>query len=207
MTTSTDYAINTFNEPVVAYSGEIDGAEAGGRRHGRRDARGRPQARTHHRPGTRARHEPGARQTLQDRLDQLASRGRNPAPAEIRFTTWMLRYNKMFWITVDAMGEEWQRARVNAKVEGNTIAATTSNVTAMHLDFERGLAPFPEGSKPVLKIDDATITLPAVSGDRSLRAALVRNGGTWKIGELPAGLRKAHGPQGPIDDAFMGIGS
>ncbi len=200
---STDYAINTFNVPVVAYSGEIDAQKQAA------DAMAAAMLEESLKlehiigPNTAHAYEPGARQTLQDRLDQLASKGRNPAPAEIRFTTWMLRYNKMFWITVDAMGEEWQRARVNAKVEGNTIAATTSNVTAMHLDFERGLAPFAAGSKLVLKIDDATITLPAVSGDRSLRAALVRNGSTWKIGELPAGLRKAHGLQGPIDDAFM----
>jgi len=200
---STDYAINTFNLPVVAYSGEIDAQKQAA------DAMAAAMVEEGLKlehiigPNTAHAYEPGARQRLQDRLDQLASQGRNPAPGEIHFTTWMLRYNKMFWITVDAMEEEWQRARVSAKVEGNTIAATTSNVTAMHLDFEHGLAPFAAGSKPVLKIDDATITLPAVSGDRSLSAALVRNGSTWQIGELPAGLRKARGLQGPIDDAFM----
>jgi pimeloyl-ACP methyl ester carboxylesterase len=200
---STDYAINTFNVPVVAYSGEIDAQKQAA------DAMATAMLEEGLKlehvigPNTAHAYEPGARQRLQDRLDQLASQGRNPAPAEIRFTTWMLRYNKMYWITVDAMGEEWQRARVNAKIDGPTIAATTSNVTAMHLDFERGLAPFATGSKPVLKIDDATITLPAVGGDRSLRVGLVRNGATWKIGELPASLRKIHGLQGPIDDAFM----
>ena len=30
----------------------------------------------------------------------------------------MLRYNKMFWLTVDAMAEEWQRARVDARIDG-----------------------------------------------------------------------------------------
>ena len=54
-------------------------------------------------PNTGHSYEPGARQQLQDRLDQLAADGRNPAPKEIRFTTWTLRYNKMFWMTVDAM--------------------------------------------------------------------------------------------------------
>ncbi len=73
----------------------------------------------------------------------------------------------------------------------------------MHLDFAPGLAPFAAGSKPVVKIDDATLALPAVGTDRSLKVGLVRNGTTWKIGDLPAGLRKAHGLQGPIDDAFM----
>ena len=49
-------------------------------------------------PNTGHSYEPGARQQIQDRLDQLAAKGRNPVPNEIRFTTWMLRYNKMFWI-------------------------------------------------------------------------------------------------------------
>ena len=44
----------------------------------------------------------------------------------------MLRYNKMFWLTVDAMEAEWQRARVNARIsdqDGSTIHLTTTNVT------------------------------------------------------------------------------
>jgi len=200
---STDYAINTFNVPVVAYSGEIDAQKQAA------DAMAAAMLeeglKLEHLigPNTAHAYEPGARQRLQDRLDEIATRGRSPAPSEIRFTTWMLRYNQMFWVTIDAMGEEWQRARVNTKVDGNSITATTSNVAAMHLDFAAGQAPFPSGSKPVLKIDQAMVTLPAVSSDRSLKVGLLRNGTTWKIGELPAGLRKSHGLQGPIDDAFM----
>ena len=114
----------------------------------------------------------------------------------------MLRYNKMFWVTVDAMGEEWQRARVNAKIEGNTINASTTNLTALSLDFQPGLAPFQPGTKPTLKIDTDTVQLPAVRTDKSLTVGLVRSGKTWKTGSLN-GLRKMHGLQGPIDDAFM----
>jgi hypothetical protein len=43
-----------------------------------------------------------------------------------------------------------------------------------------------------------------VAADKSLRAALVKASDTWKLGELPSStLRKTHGLQGPIDDAFM----
>ena len=116
---STDYAINTFNLPVVAYSGEIDAQKQAA------DAMAVAMLaeglKLEHiiGPNTGHSYEPGARQRLQERLDQLVSAGRNPTPSEIRFTTWMLRYNKMFWVTVDAMGEEWQRARVNAKIDGS----------------------------------------------------------------------------------------
>src|SRR5262245_60331507 len=200
---STDSAINTFNVPVVAYSGEIDGQKQAA------DAMAAAMLEEGLKlehiigPNTGHAYEAGARQRLQERLDEITTRGRNPVPPEIRFTTWMLRYNKMFWVTVDAMGEEWQRARVNAKIDGNSITATTTNVNGMHVDFAPGQAPFPTGSKPVLKVDDVTVTLPAVSSDRSLSVGLVRNGTTWKVADLPPGLRKAHGLQGPIDDAFM----
>ena len=136
--------------------------------------------------------------------DGFAAKGRNQAPAEIRFTTWMLRYNSAHWIRVDAMGEEWTRARVNAKLENNGIAMTTENVTALHVLFPAGLAPFAPGTRPQLRIDGATLTLPAVGADKSLNAGMIKAAGGWRAGELPANeLRKAHGLQGPIDDAFM----
>ncbi len=200
---STDYAINTFNVPVVAYSGEIDAQkQAADAMAAAMLAEGLTLEHIIG-PNTGHAYEPVARQRLQERLDQLALQGRNPSPSEIRFTTWMLRYNTMFWVTVDAMEEEWQRARVNAKVDGSTITATTTNVIGLHLNFKPGLAPFASGTKPVLKIDSNTLQLPAVSRDQSLRVALMRHGGTWTIGDLPGGLRKSHGLQGPIDDAFM----
>jgi len=199
---STDYAINTFNVPVVAYSGEIDPQKQAA------DAMAAAMLaeglKLEHiiGPNTGHAYEPGARQRLQDRLDQLVSTGRNPSPLEIRFTTWMLRYNKMFWLTVDAMAQEWQRARVNAKIEGNTITATTTNVTAFSLDFEPGLAPFQAGTQPMLKVDSDSVQLPTVRADKSLAVSLVRAGTSWKTG-TPTGFRKMHGLHGPIDDAFM----
>jgi len=199
---STDYAMNTFNVPVVAYSGEIDPQKQAA------DAMATAMLAEgltlEHivGPNTAHAYEPAARQRLQDRLGQLVSAGRNPSPSEIRFTTWMLRYNKMFWVTVDAMTEEWQRARVNAKIEGDTISATTTNVTAFTLDFQPGLAPFEAGTQPMLKVDSDTIHLPAVRADKSLAVGLVRAGNSWKTG-APSGFRKMHGLQGPIDDAFM----
>ena len=201
---STDYAINTFNVPVVGYSGEIDAQKQA---NDAMAAAMRDEELTLEHiigPNTAHAYEPAARQRVQDRLDQLAAKGRNPVPHEIRFTTWMLRYNRMFWVTVDAMEQEWTRARVNAKIDGDTIAVTTTNVTALHLTFDPSLAPFAVDTRPALTIDGEAIRLPAVGRDKSLIAGLLRTGSSWKSGELPStGLRKAHGLQGPIDDAFM----
>jgi pimeloyl-ACP methyl ester carboxylesterase len=201
---STDYAANTFNVPVVAYSGEIDGQkQAADAMASAMLAEGLTLEHIIG-PNTGHAYEPGARQRLQDRLDALAAKGRNPVPLEIRFTTWMLRYNRMFWLTVDAMGREWERARANARIDGDAIALTTSNVTALHLTFAAAQAPFAPGVRPRLTIDGDTVSLPSVARDKSLNAGLIKTGGRWRIGELPSNrLRKRHGLQGPIDDAFM----
>ena len=37
-------------------------------------------------------------------LDAIAERGRDPYPRKVRFTTWTLAYNRMKWVTVDALG-------------------------------------------------------------------------------------------------------
>jgi dienelactone hydrolase len=204
---STDYAVNTFNVPVVAYSGGIDAQKQAA--DAMADAMLQEGLTLEHVIGPETGHayEPRARQQVQDRLDALAGKGRHPVPKEVRFTTWMLRYNRMFWVTVDAMGAEWQRARVHARIgeqDEKTIHLTTENVAALHLTFRPGLAPFPGGTKASVSVDGASVALPPVARDGSLAAGLVKAGGEWKLGELPNGtLRKMHGLQGPIDDAFM----
>jgi dienelactone hydrolase len=201
---ATDYAVNTFNVPAVAYSGGNDAQKQAA------DAMAasmRKEGLTlEHVIGQNTGHayEPHARQQVQDRLDELAAKGRNAVPKVLRFTTWMLRYNKMFWLTIDSMGEQWQRASVDARIEGNAITLSTSNVTALHLDFDAGTVPFAAGTRPQIAIDGMSLALEPVADGRPLSAGLIKTKGSWHLGSLPAGqLRKRHRLQGPIDDAFM----
>jgi hypothetical protein len=54
-------------------------------------------------------------------------------------------------------------------------------------------------------IDGASLDGRRVLSDRSWSVALERSSGDWKVAAASAeGLRKRHGLQGPIDDAFMG---
>jgi hypothetical protein len=201
---ATDYAANTFNVPVVAYSGEIDGQkQAADAMAAAMQAEGLT---LEHLIGPKTGHayEPGVRATLQARLDELAAKGRNPVPREIKFTTWTLRYNTMFWIAIDALDEHWQRARVDAKIDGDRITLMTVNAPALRLTFTAGQSPFAAGTRAKVIVDGTTLALPAVTADGALTATLVRTNGTWALGALPnTGLRKTHGRQGPIDDAFM----
>ena len=72
---STDYAVNTFNVPVVAYSGEIDAQkQAADAMASAMLAEGLTLEHIIG-PNTAHAYEPGARQRLQERLDQLAAKG------------------------------------------------------------------------------------------------------------------------------------
>jgi poly(3-hydroxybutyrate) depolymerase len=201
---SVDYAANLFNDPMVAYAGTQDGQRQASEAMKAAMAKEGLEMERIDGPNVGHTYEPGARLQLIARLDELAAKGRDPAPKEIHFTTWMLRYNKSFWVALDGMEQQWERARAVAKVEGNNVTLTTANVSALHLDWAAGLAPFATGAQPTLTVDGTTLTLPAVAADKSLNAALVKTNGQWRLGTPPAGeLHKIPGLQGPIDDAFM----
>src|SRR5262249_7072019 len=109
------------------------------------------------------------------------------------------------WVTVDALGEHWRKARVDAAVKPDgSVAVTTENVNALSLDMPPGFAPFPPRSPVRVVIDGATVEAPRPRSDRSWSTPLPSSAKAWGPRALTGpGLRKAHDLQGPIDDAFM----
>jgi len=117
-----------------------------------------------------------------------------------------LRYNKMFWVTIDALGEHWERARVDAEItDPSTVRVKTRNVTALSLEMPSGMCPLDNTRKPVVILDDQRVEATPVSSDRSWTAHFHMNGNRWSLVETvdDGALAKRHGMQGPIDDAFM----
>ena len=196
--------MNTFNTPVVAYSGEMDAQKQAA---DVMEQAIRAEGMTlEHLIGPKTGHayQPTTRLKLIARLDELAAKGRNPAPAEIRFTTWMLRYNKMYWIEIDGMDKEWERARVDAKVGSDGVRMTTVISRPFASTGVPSLSTAAAGRSLPLDIDGTRLVLPAIATDKSLTAGLIKTNGHWRVGTFPASLlRKTHGLQGPIDDAFM----
>ena len=135
-----------------------------------------------------------------------SAKGRNPVPKEVRFTTWTLRYNKMFWVTIDAHGRSTGSAR------GSTRRSTAMRfaLTTAERDGDAPGVRHGPGAVRCRQQADAddrrhrpSRCRPSRATSRSSRAREDRHGG-WRLGEPPsAGLRKIHGLQGPIDDAFM----
>ena len=95
----------------------------------------------------------------------------------------------MHWLTIDGMKEHWEETRVVAEPRGDELAVTTKNVSALTIHP-------PQGSPTKVRIDAGLpLKIPA-------NGSFVYDGSRWQSGQS-SGLRKKHGLQGPIDDAFM----
>jgi len=197
----TDYAVNLFNLPTVAYSGEIDKQkQAADMMEAAMKKEGLDLV---HIIGPKTAHsyEKAAKEEVAKRIDEIVAKGRNPVPPKIRFTTWTLLYNESHWVTVDAMAKHWERARVEAEL-ADGVKATTSNVAGVTFSMPAGLCPL--AGKPKVTLDDQTLEGPAVAADKSWKAQFHKVDGKWTAGPPSGdGLRKRHGLQGPIDHAFM----
>ncbi len=202
---ATGYALNFFNTPLLAYSGEIDRQKQAADIMARHLSKEGMELAHVIGPKTEHRYHPDSKMEIEQKLDAIAERGRDAYPAEVRFTTFTLRYNRMKWLTVDGMQRHWDAARVIASVTNGTVEVKTSNVSALTLEFGPGHSP---AQQPVVKIDNEIVSggLAGVGGmktDRSWKASFVRNAaGIWQAGSA-TGVRKQHGLQGPIDDGFL----
>lgn len=203
----TDYAVNLFNCPTVAYSGEIDKQKQAADVMAKA-LKDESMELTHIiGPQTAHKYHPDSKTEINRRIDSIVAQGRNPVPRTVKFTTWTLRYNQMLWVTVDGLEQHWERARVEAEiVDDHTIQITTKNVTGLTLDMPSGLCPLDNTVAPTVIIDGRKLTAPAVASDRSWSAHFTRDGRKWATVDSSSKvntLQKQHGLQGPIDDAFM----
>ena len=133
---------------------------------------------------TAHRYHPESKIKLEEMLAPIVERGRDPNPAKIHFTTWTLAYNNVKWLTVNALEQHWERARIDL----DDAMITTSNITAFTI------------ARPGrFTVDGQNLTA------KSAPAHFRKSSNTWAIvsSDRVPGLHKVHGLQGPIDDAFL----
>jgi hypothetical protein len=203
---ATKYAGNLFNLPVVAYSGELD-RQIQAANVIAREMKQEGLELTHIiGPQTEHKYHPDAIPEINRRIDSIVAKGRNPIPRQVKFTTYTLRYNQMFWVTVDGLEQHWERARVDAEIkDATTVSVKTSNVSAFTLEMPAGLCPLNVAVKPAVLLDGQKVVAPAVQSDRSWTAKFQKQGDQWTVARsaITDSVQKRHGLQGPIDDAFL----
>jgi predicted peptidase len=203
---ATDYALNFCQCPVVAYSGEKDSQKQAADVMARAlAAEGITLAHVIGR-GMGHDYDEASRREIDRRVDAIVARGRDPLPRRVRFTTWTLRYNRMAWVTVDGLDRHWERARVEAAVAGpDRVRVATQNVAALTLFMPPGPCPLDVTRRPRVSLDGQEVEAAPVLSDRSWEAHFRKGPGGWAVVSSAddGTLRKRHGLQGPVDDAFL----
>jgi pimeloyl-ACP methyl ester carboxylesterase len=173
-----DYAENIADIPTVGYGGEID-PQLKASQSIQQAVANFPNLKALFLVGPQTAHKwhPDSLKQSNEFIDAAVARGRQ-APDHIHFVTYTTRYNRCFWLTIDALDRHYERA----EVDGTRDNLKTRNISAITLD---------------------RVTSPIIDGQKPGRgSSFIKENGKWKSGNLK-GLHKRHGLQGPIDDAFM----
>jgi hypothetical protein len=111
----------------------------------------------------------------------------------------------MRWVVVDGLEKHWERARVDATLDGDHgVKATTSNVSAVSFEMGPGAEMLNPGVKATVVLDGQSLTVAGALSDGSWSVHFRRTGSKWAVADDDAKtLRKRHDLQGPIDDAYM----
>ncbi|MCH8830963.1 MAG: prolyl oligopeptidase family serine peptidase [Planctomycetes bacterium] len=201
------YAVNLYHCPTVAYSGELDiqkqaadVMEAAMKKIG---------IDLVHIIGPKTRHaiHRDSKREIERRMTALAVAGRQRNPRRIRFVTYTLKYNRMHWLTINALGEHWKKAEIAGNIlDRNRVSLHTANVTDLTIAFTPGQTLLDIRHPVQISIDGTELTVSRPKSDRSFTARFHRSGQVWKLGATPLPKTqpvKRHDLQGPIDDAFM----
>jgi poly(3-hydroxybutyrate) depolymerase len=186
-----DYALNLSMLPLIAYAGEKDPQQQSGDLMQQAMEKLGLKLERIYGPNTAHAYEKTAKKELAARLDAYAAKGRNPLPKELHFETWTTRYNRMHWLTIDALDHHWSRARIDGKVDDSgAVTLTTTNVAALTIKLPNVSSVTIDGAK-----------LPATS-------SFAKVNGAWNALTQDSALstqhsHKYHCLQGPIDDAFL----
>lgn len=213
------YVMNLHHCPTIAYSGEIDRQKqaADVMAAACRDDAG---IELTHIIGPQTAHaiHPDSLVEIEARLAQLAERGRERMPQRIRLCTPTLKYNRINWLTINALAEHWKPSGIDAQLQRDAgrlrIIVRTEGVTDFTIRFGPGELPSNLEVPPDVEIQTSGghVELdgePLVRSDLSWECRLRRNDGgaetDWgTIGDnAREPLAKRHNLQGPIDDAFM----
>ncbi len=135
-------------------------------------------------------------------LGKHASKGRDSIPRRIRFVTWTLRFSRCHWIEVLGLGQHYDRAEIEARLEddGSIIVTEPRNITCFAIH-----PPAISGRPISLTVGKATIALSSTIGGEARPLIIERHEGTWRYqGTADEVLLTGKRPQlqGPIDDAF-----
>jgi poly(3-hydroxybutyrate) depolymerase len=118
----------------------------------------------------------------------LAPYRRISSPKEVTLTSVGLRHNQAYWVRIDAFERYYEPASLKARVAGNNIAVTSTNVRAYTLFLSPRLVDMSAGVRVRENGREVFAGEPEAELHLGPRAA--------------PGVRKEHGLSGPLSDVF-----
>jgi pimeloyl-ACP methyl ester carboxylesterase len=182
-----DYGLNGTNFPFVGYGGELDRQLQASQNIKEQLLRegvklGDLRSLFLVGPGVAHQWNPETHKISEHFVEEALAKGLE-TPSHVRFVTYTTRFNRCFWVTAEALEKHYERAEVDAKREGSRSTISTRNVARLRIDGAGAVSldgqEFPSGS------------------------VFDKINGKWAKGRVEEGLRKRHGLQGPVDDAFV----
>lgn len=210
---ATDYALNLYNLPIIAYSGAEDKQiQAAQIMEESMKSYGIELAHIIG-PGMGHKYHPDSIRLIDEAMDSILAHQDSSVPRSIRFATWSLRYPDMHWFSATGLEKHWQMATCNASIDMDHkgIHLETKNLNSFFLQFKPGEWKGPVDKAVHVVLDQQPLEGPHPKTDRSWSAYFKKIGNQWSISSsMPLShspgtgdLRKVPGLQGPIDDAFM----
>lgn len=164
-------------------------------------------------PNTGHQVAPESRREIERRLKLIDQHRGDFEPKSYSFTTCSLRYNRAKNLTIDALTEHWVPGTISlSHTERETFVVVDAGVQQFTLQYDIGELP---GSSLRIAIRDSGREFSGGPGamfvplrsDRSFSATFRRTVDRWEqvspVEPPSDSIRKRHGLQGPIDDAFL----
>jgi hypothetical protein len=167
-------------------------------------------------PNTGHQVAPESRREIERRLKLIDQLKLNRKPEGYSFTTCSLRYNRAHHITIDALTEHWVPTTISEySSDGKITVYTDGGIREFTLQYDVGELKDPstwvwihDSSRDgqIANFKPPAWNLPLRS-DRSFYATFRRTADSWEhvspLEPPSEEIRKRHGLQGPIDDAFL----
>lgn len=156
---------------------------------------------------------PESRREIERRL-KLIDRHRSEFDSQsYSFTTCSLRYNRAKNLTIDALTEHWVPSTISlSHTQRDTMVEVDGGVQQFTLQYDIGELPDRSLRIAIRESERESSGGPGamfvpVRSDRSFSATFRRTADRWEqvspVESTSNAIRKRHGLQGPIDDAFL----
>jgi len=128
------------------------------------------------------------------RWDWMLAQKRPAAPERVRYRTARLRHDGAYWVRIERFIEPLKFAEMDARHLGDDrFEITTSNVAAFHINLPQ-----------VPSLREVQVDGQTLKAEGHFATFVRSTRGKWSQGQLPRGLAKKKGLEGPVADAFLG---